>query len=221
MLRSSSIEMKKLDRMRWISATFGYEFVLPHRVVYEPYAALVAFDEFRRHGHEPSIRTDYKDGAEQGFSLPFVYPSATHEDFVRIWNEWGDRLVYIITEGVSPEETRCNVSAQRLSQTSFLVEWDEGGCAQRAWEHVCMPLEHAFVEAGDDVDHDAHFALDPTCDGHYPIDPALGPLRTLRPRQLPSRTSFERMVNRIVALPMSVDPLTVYTVRQDGKIVIW
>lgn len=221
MLWSSSIDMRKLDRLRWIAMTFGYEFVLPHRVAYDPYTVRIALDEFRRSGHEPSLRTDYREGTTQGFVLPFVYPSATYEAFLRIWNEWGERLEYIITEGVGPTETRCNVSVQRLSQTSFLVEWDNGGCAQRAWEHVCMTLEHAFVEASDDFDHDAHFALDPTCDGHYPIDPALGPLRTLRPRQLPSRTSFERMVGRIVALPMSVDPLTVYTVRQDGKIVIW
>lgn len=203
--------MKKLDRLRWIATTFGYEFVLPYRVAYAPFEALTAIDEFRKRGHEPSIRTDYKDGATQGFVLPFVYPSATHEDFVRIWNMWGDRLVYIITEGVSPEETRCNVSVLRLGQTTFLVEWDNGGCAQRAWEHVHVPLEHAFVEAGDDTEHEAHFT----------IDPVRGVVRALRPRQLPSRTEFERIVDRIVALPMSVDPLTVYTVRQDGKIVIW
>ncbi len=203
--------MKKLDRLHWITRTFGPEFVLPYEVAYEPYAAILALQKFRASGHEPSIRTDYKDGATQGFNLPFVYPSATDEDFVRLWSEWGDRLVYIITEGVSPERSRCNVSVLRLTPTFFLVEWDQGNCAQRAWEHTCVPLEHAFVEASDDVDHDAHFA----------IDPGRGLLRTLRPRQLPSRTRFEFLVDRIVALPMSADPLTVYTVRDDGKVVIW
>lgn len=202
--------MKKVDRLRWIEQTFGPEFVLPYRACRAWPEVQTTIDEFWLASRRPSLRTDWRAGSERGFNLPFVHPVNLLQAY-NLWQEWGERLVYIIYEGVTPERTICNVLAERIGPTTFLVEWDAGGCAQRAWEHACMPLWHAWVEALDDSD---------MCVRGRDL-PARGWTKFVRPRHLPAHTAFERIVDRLVVLPADADPQTVYTVRDDGRIVIW
>ncbi len=202
--------MKKVDRLRWIARTFGPEFVLPYRVCRSWPGIFRAITDLRQQVGWVGMRTDFPAGAEQGINLPFVY-NVDEEKAWQVWAAHGDRLVYIVCGGIPPEGNACNVLAERIGPTQFLVEWDAGGCAQRAWEHTCMPLWHAWVEVLDDSDG---------CVRGNDL-PGRGWTRFVRPRHLPARTAFERIVDRLVVLPVGSDPQTVYTVRDDGRIVLW
>jgi len=199
--------VRKLDRLREIERLYGPEFVLPYRACYDWPQIEAAVEEFWKTGHTPSLRTDWRATPEQGYGLPFVHPGVSLVQAALLYEQWADKLVYIVCEGVSHEQALCNVAAQRLGPALFLVEWDHGGCAQRAWEQTCMELQSAFVGLGDEV---------PGCD-----IPPWGWQCVRRPRHLPARTAAEQMLDLIVSRPEGGDPLTVWTVRQDGRIVIW
>jgi len=201
--------MRKIDRLRWIERAYGPEFVLPYRACYTPDDLRAAFNSFPL-GTPLSVRTDWADAPDQGYGLPFLYNNADVSKVLAVWDRWGPKLVYIVCASITPEENFANVAAEQIGPTRFLVEWDDGDCAQRAWEHACMPLYHAFVETADDTDF-----------GSYDEVPGRGVVRFVRPRSLPARTAFERMFLRILTAPDAVDPLTVYTVARDGRIVVW
>lgn len=196
--------MRKLDRLRWIEATYGPEYVLPYRACYDWHEVARTIEHFWYTKLTPSLRTDWRDAPEQGYNLPFVHPGVCWPQAWEVWDKWREKLVYIVTEGVSPEQTMCNAAAERLGPSLLLVEWDEGGCAQRAWEQTCVLLHHAFV---DDVG------------GWWqPVQPWPHGVRVKRPKMLPSELHMERMYPLLLA---AGDKHAVWTVRRDGQIVIW
>lgn len=194
----------KLERLRRVEREFGTQYVRPYRACRTREEILEAVREFERQGMRPhSLRTDHARGDRQGLLLPFVYPEVDPERAERLWDRYGDSLVYIVCRGVLPEETRCNVAAQRLGDTILLVEWDEGGGAQRAWEHQPVGLRHEYVDRW----------------GSWvrPVSP-WDLVRVRPPRALPAWTGIDRMYEPVLAAGWE---LTVWTRCTDGKIVVW
>jgi len=198
--------MKKVERLQYIEREWGPEWVLPYRACSTWEEIRQAIQTLRAAVGWIGMRTDWPGGPSQGTNLPFVY-HVNEEKAREIWDEHGDRLSYIVCGGVSPVDNLANVMAERRSRSLLLVEWDDGGCAQRDWEHVCMPLHHAYVDRWN------------SWQAPHPI-PSWPPL-TVRVRPvwaMPPQLRLSELYDRLVA---AKEDETVWTVCRDGRIVIW
>lgn len=182
---------------------YGKEYVLPYFECHSLAEMKTALRTLKDRGASTGIRTDVgRDPSPRlsGVMMPFVQ-FAGEADAERLWAEYGSRLVYIVYESFPDTMTWCNVAALRMHETAFLVEYDEGGCSQRAWEHKAIPLSHAYVDRWG---------------GWW--QPFNGGVRVVPPKALPERTAIEKMYSLLLT---AVEPLVVWTVRTDGRVVLW
>jgi hypothetical protein len=118
--------LKKIERLRWLQATFGRDAVLPYETCVTWEEILAAIRRFERAGCTWGMRTDTVNGQTQGYSLPFVLHGSL-EEARGIWDEHGTEFVYIVSQNI--------------------LRYDLNGVA------VSIDPEHALVEIND-VDRD-------------------------------------------------------------------
>lgn len=116
--------MKKLDRLRWIQETFGYSATARYIPAYtwqQMYEALLSF--WAGGVEKVGIRTDTRNGAEQGFNLPFVHGLRPNDldKASALWTQYGDKLVYIVT-GQTVQPCLANGVAIRLDEEHVFFE---------------------------------------------------------------------------------------------------
>lgn len=92
--------MRKLERLAQIERTWGSEFVLPYFVCRNIEEIAAAARRILALGNEGwGMRTDWRDGAEQGFDLPFLF-APTLDEAGRVVAAYGSRLVYIVSANI-------------------------------------------------------------------------------------------------------------------------
>ena len=91
--------MKKIERLREIEAKFGKEFVLPYRLCSGWPQITKAIGYFERRGITWGLRTDTRDGTEQGYGCPFLFRGSV-EEAQKIFQTHGRKLYYIVCENV-------------------------------------------------------------------------------------------------------------------------
>lgn len=145
--------MKKLERLRWIEATYGSEYVSPYKECHTwdeiHKAMLQMFDQ--ADNRWPSLRTDFPDGLQQGFNLPFLM-NPTFDQVKEVWDKHREDLVYIICRSVQP--ILCCGVAQRISDEHIVVEINdqEPMIAQRAMYRKPENLTCLFLGPGSGVE---------------------------------------------------------------------
>lgn len=125
--------MKKIQRLEMLKNVFGSNLVLPYFVCESWYDIKMAINYFDDNDYSWGVRTDTKVGEDQGFLLPFIHEC--DEFKIRdLYNQFENDLHYIVVKNIPPHLTLCNCSAQKIGETSFIVEWDKGKQSQRHME---------------------------------------------------------------------------------------
>jgi len=88
-------------------------------------------------GKELSIRTDVLQGDTQGYNLPFLYCAKTKQDCLDFYDRvHEDHFSYILCHSVTKKQSRHNCAAFPIDDECLMVEFDNGGQAQREWEYL-------------------------------------------------------------------------------------
>lgn len=189
--------MKKLDRLRRIEETFGVDYVLPYQACLSMDAienTAVAFD---RAGKTWGMRTDFRNGAEQGFNLPFLQ-KGTISEARRIYSEHGHSLVYIVSENIL--KYRLNAVAMKIDKDHVFFEWNlDPDIPQRKMYDNLSDIRRIAVGPSGAVLAFGEF------------------FRCVSPEV----TSWYRFDKVYDVLVHSEETEATFSVRDDGKLVIW
>lgn len=191
--------MKKVARLKWIEKTFGKDYVLPYLVCNdrkELFQAIMGFEKVKKTW---GMRTDFRNGFSQGFNLPFVHHGTTKEA-AKVWSEYGKKLVYIVSENVLVR--RLSAVALKLDSEHILFEWNdkEPTISQRAMYQRPENLRQIVLGPNNLV---------------FPWNGL--PVRSVRP-EYAADLKFDRIYD--IMVHFDVDETT-FTVRDDGKLVVW
>jgi len=192
--------VKKLARLKWIEETFGRDYVLPYRVCYDLSALFLAVAGFEMAQRTWGVRTDFRDGAEQGFNLPFIH-HGTGEKVAKLWDEYGPKLEYIVCE---------NVLKRRYSAVAIKVDPEHV-----YFEYNAKEPEISQREMYKRKENLSYLVLGPN-NLIWPW-PGAEPIRSVRPeytRDLKFDVIYDVMVHSEVKE-------TTFTLRHDGKLVVW
>jgi hypothetical protein len=191
--------MKKVARLKWIEETFGRDFVLPYRVCKDPYEIHLAISIFEMQKKTWGMRTDSKNGQTQGFNLPFVH-HGTPEKVGEVWEKHKDKLVYIVVENVL--KVRLHAVAVKLDSEHVLFEWNDKEPTISQRQMYARPENLRQIVLGP-----SNFV--------FPWNSL--PVRSVRP-EYALDLQFDRIYD--VLIHSDVDEAT-FTVRDDGKLVVW
>lgn len=191
--------MKKVERLKWIEETFGKDFVLPYRVCYDHHDLFLAIAGFEIVKKTWGMRTDFRNGTTQGFNLPFVH-HGTPQAAGDVFDKWGEKLVYIVSENVL--RRRYSAVAVKLDPEHVLFEWNgrEPEISQRQMYRKPENLRQIVLGPNNLV---------------FPWDGL--PIRSVRP-EYASDLKFDQVYD--VMIHSEVDETT-FTLRDDGKLVVW
>lgn len=191
--------MKKVARLKWIEETFGKDFVLPYRVCNDQYELHLAICIFEMQKQTWGMRTDTRNGSTQGFNLPFLFHGKIQEAG-KIWDAYKDKLVYIVSENVL--KVRLQAVALKLDPEHVLFEWN-GKESEISQRHMYKHSENL-----------RQIALGPS---NFVFPWNGSPLRSVRP-EYAADYKFDKIYD--VMVHSDVDEAT-FTVRDDGKLVVW
>jgi hypothetical protein len=191
--------VKKVARLKWIEEVFGRDYVLPYRVcrdLTEINLAIARLDEAKRTW---GMRTDFKDGAAQGFNLPFVH-HGTPEKAAEVWGQYGEKLVYIVSENVL--RRRYSAVAVKMDPEHIFFEWNdkEPEISQRAMYKNLGNLRRIVVGPNNLVFREDGISY-----------------RSVRP-EYTSDLKFDEIYDIMVHFDVKE---TTFTLREDGKLVVW
>jgi hypothetical protein len=191
--------VKKVARLKWIQETFGKDFVLPYRVCKDQYEIHLAICIFEMGKKTWGMRTDTSTGQTQGFNLPFLF-KGTPEGAAKIWDEHQHKLEYIVSENVL--KVRLQAVAVKLDPEHVFFEWNdkEPEISQRQMYRHPENLRQIVLGPSNYV---------------FPWDGQ--PMRSVRPEYAASQR-FDKIYD--VMVHSDVDEAT-FTVRDDGKLVVW
>lgn len=191
--------MKKVARLEWIEETFGKGFVLPYRVCKDQYEIILAISIFTMEKKTWGMRTDTKEGTTQGFNLPFLF-HGTPEGAAKIWDAHHEKLVYIVSENIL--RYKLQAVAVKLDAEHVLFEWNEKEpeISQRQMYNRPQNLRQIALGPNNVV---------------FPWDGA--PLRSVRP-EYAADLKFDLIYD--VMIHSNVDETT-FSIRNDGKLVVW
>src|SRR5437867_1038428 len=91
--------MKKVERLRWVEETFGKNYVLPYWVCTEWSQIELAVKNFENANRTWGLRTDLRNGQDQGYQLPFVHHGEMQAART-VFDKHTDKLLYIVCENV-------------------------------------------------------------------------------------------------------------------------
>jgi hypothetical protein len=193
--------MKKLARLAWIERTFGKEFILPYRACLtrsEVFEAIVGFELVKKTW---GIRTDFPNGASQGFNLPFIH-HGTPQKAQELWDQYGNKLIYIVVENVL--RRRYSAVAVRIDAEHLYIEWNdkEPEISQRDMYKRLENLRRIAVGPNNLV---------------FPW-PGGDPVRSVRPEYVRD-LKFDQIYDVMIHDPDIKE--TTFTLREDGKLVVW
>lgn len=191
--------MKKVERLRFVESTFGPEFVSPYRACSTLPEIEAAIAGFEASGRTWGLRTDFADGTTQGYQLPFLHhgtPAAAR----RLWEQRGAGLVYIVCENIL--RRRLSGVGVKVGPDRVLFEWNdrEPTISQRQMYDRPENVRRVVVGPGG-------------CElvwGYAPM--------WCVPPERASWWGFDRVYDAMVH--QGVDEAT-FTVREDGRIVVW
>lgn len=191
--------MKKVARLKWIEETFGKDYVLPYRVCKDHYDIFLAISCFEMVKKTWGMRTDFRDGESQGFNLPFVH-HGTPEAAAKVWDEYKDKLVYIVSENVL--RRRYSAVAIKMDPEHIFFEWNdkEPEISQRAMYKNLGNLRRIVLGPNNLVFREDGIAY-----------------RSVRP-EYTSDLRFDEIYDVMVHFDVKE---TTFTLRDDGKLVVW
>lgn len=191
--------MKKVARLKWIEETFGKDYVLPYRVCKDHYDIFLAISGFEMVKKTWGMRTDTKDGSTQGISLPFVH-HGTPQAAAKVWDEWKDKLVYIVSENIL--RRRYSAVAVKMDPEHVFFEWNdkEPEISQRAMYKNLGNLRRIVLGPNNLVFREDGIAY-----------------RSVRP-EYTSDLKFDEIYDIMVHFDVKE---TTFTLREDGKLVVW
>lgn len=191
--------MKKVARLKWIEETFGKDFVLPYRVCFDAGDIILAISIFEMAKKTWGMRTDFREGSTQGFNLPFVH-HGTREAANKVWDEYQDKLVYIVSENVLLR--RYSAVAIKLDPEHILFEWNdkEPTISQRQMYKNLDNLRRIVLGPNNLLFREDGIKM-----------------RSVRPEYT---TDLKFDVIYDVMVHYDVDDTT-FTLRDDGKLVVW
>lgn len=191
--------MKKVERLRWVEETFGKEFVLPYWVCTEWPQIELAVQDMDNKRRTWGLRTDLRNGQDQGYQLPFVH-HGNKEEVKKIFDEHQGKLLYIVCENVLIR--KLSGVAIKIDQEHVLFEWNdkETTISQRAMYKHPENLRQMAFGPNNLV---------------FPWDG--GPIRSTRP-EYGAFFKFDEIYD--VMIHSDVDETT-FTVRDDGKVIVW
>lgn len=193
--------MKKLARLEWIERTFGRDYVLPYRVCKDHYEIFLAVSGFEIVKKTWGIRTDFHNGTSQGFNLPFIH-HGTPQEAAKLWDEYGTKLIYIVCENVL--RRRYSAVAVKIDSEHIYVEWNdkEPEISQRQMYRNLENLRRIAVGPNNLV---------------FPW-PGGDPVRSVRPEYVRD-LKFDQIYDVMIHDPDVKE--TTFTLREDGKLVVW
>lgn len=191
--------MKKVARLKWIEETFGKDFVLPYQVCKDHNVISMAILAFEMKKKTWGMRTDFKDGNTQGFNLPFIH-HGTLDEAMKVWDKYQDKLVYIVSENVLLR--RYSAVAIKLDPEHVLFEWNdkEPTISQRQMYKNLDNLRRIVLGPNNLLFREDGIAM-----------------RSFRP-EYTSELKFDVIYD--VMMHYDVDDAT-FTLRDDGKLVVW
>lgn len=191
--------MKKVARLQWIQETFGKDFVLPYQVCKDHYEIFLAVSAFEMGKKTWGMRTDFRNGDTQGFNLPFVH-HGTPQAAAEVWDKYGDKLVYIVSENVL--RRRYSAVAVKLDPEHIFVEWNdkEPEISQRQMYKNLENLRRIVLGPNNLVFREDGIAY-----------------RSVRP-EYTADLKFDEIYDVMVHFDVKE---TTFTLREDGKLVVW
>lgn len=191
--------MKKVERLRWIEETFGKDFVLPYWVCMEWSQMDLAIKNFEIAKHTWGLRTDLRNGQDQGYQLPFIH-HGNLEEARKVFEKHQEKLLYIVCENVLVR--RLSAVAIKIDPEHVLFEWNdkETTISQRAMYKHPENLRQLVLGPNNTV---------------FPWDGS--PMRATRP-EYAAFLKFDGIYD--VMVHSEVDEAT-FTVRDDGKVIVW
>ncbi len=192
--------MKKIDRLKWIGAHYGSEFVTPYIVCRNRNEILGAIHRFESSGHTWGLRTDTPEGQTQATHCPFLFKGTTDEA-KRIWNENGRQLYYIVCENIF--EYVCHGVAEPFDAEHIYIEFNDKEpfiSLRGMWEHP-KNLRHIVVGPSGYV-----------IKGHVPI-------RCFHPEDA-SYFRFDRLYELMLSGTADEDRVE-FSVSDKRRLVIW
>jgi hypothetical protein len=192
--------VKKVARLKWIEETFGKDFVLPYKVCRDHYEIFLAISGFEMAKRTWGMRTDFRDGATQGFNLPFVH-HGTPEKAAEVWDKHKESLVYIVSENVL--RRRYSAVAIKVDQEHVYFEYNakEPEISQRDMYKRRENLSYLVLGPNNLI---------------WPW-PGADPIRSVRP-EYARDLKFDEIYD--IMIHSDVDEAT-FTLRSDGKLVVW
>jgi hypothetical protein len=194
------LTVKKVARLEWIHDRFGEEYIQPYQMCRTFRELHIACTSFQHgNGWEWGLRTDLRNGTEQGFNLPFLY-KGNITAAMKIWERYGERLVYIVTKHLPA--VRLNAVAIPVGPEHVFIEWNERErkIAQRNMYDNPKNVRRSIFGSGSEVYWNGSMR------------------RVFNPRHA-SWWRFDE-VYRLALSTASVDEIT-FSVTPDGKVVIW
>jgi hypothetical protein len=159
-------------------------------------SAVVDFEVQRRTW---GVRTDCPNGTAQGYSLPFIW-KGTLVEALKLWNEHKDRLLYIVVENVL--RVQLHAVAVKLDAEHVLFEWNDK--EPEIWQRQMYrkPENLRKIVVGP---------------GGYELLWGYAFVRCV-PSEYTSQWRFDDIYD--VIIHSDVDEVT-FTVREDGKLIVW
>lgn len=191
--------MKKVTRLKWIEETFGKGYVLPYRVCYDSFDINTAISEFEGQKKTWGMRTDSREGCTQGISLPFVH-HGTSAAAAKVWDEFKDKLVYIVSENVL--RRRYSAVAVKMDPEHVFFEWNdkEPEISQRAMYKNLGNLSRIVLGPNNLVFREDGISY-----------------RSIRP-EYAADLKFDEIYDIMIHFDVKE---TTFTLREDGKLVVW
>lgn len=192
--------MKKIARLRWIEETFGKDFVLPYWVCTEWAQIELAIKNFEAGKRTWGLRTDLRNGHDQGYQLPFIHHGEI-EKAKEVFEKHSDALLYIVCENVLLR--RLSAVAIKLDPEHVLFEWNDKEATISQREMYKKPENLRQIVLGPS----GYF---------FPWGGGM-PLRCVPP-EYAEGFKFDEIYE--VMIYSDVDEAT-FTVRADGKVIVW
>lgn len=191
--------MKKIDRLRWIEETFGKDYVLPYVVCFTQAEIMKAIAEFQNAGKTWGMRSDTREGTTQAINLPFIH-HGTPEAAQKVWDEFQNKCVYIVCGNVL--RRRYSAVAIKMDPEHIFFEWNdkEPEISQRAMYKNLGNLRRIVLGPNNLVFREDGIAY-----------------RSVRP-EYTSDLRFDEIYDVMVHFDVKE---TTFTLRDDGKLVVW
>lgn len=188
--------MKKLERLLYIARTYGEDAVLPYQACRTEEDIRSAVGWMESMGRTWGMRSDFRNGSVQGFHLPFLH-RGNLPDALKI-RETYPSLVYIVSENIL--RYRLNAVAVKVGPSHIFVEWNED---------AFIPQRRMY-DRPEDL---KRIAVGPA--GHAEAFGSF--VRAISPEHL-SWYRFDIIWDTMIH--SDVDETT-FSVRDDGKLVVW